>query len=295
VVEKIKSKILITGAEGMLGSAVLGQAAERFSSIPTTFQDLDITDSAKIGQRFKEEGPQIVVHTAAYTDVDGCEKNPEVAYRVNVEGARNIAQACRETGAALIFISSDYVFDGEKRIPYTEQDPANPLGVYGKNKLEAEAIVRRLLTEHLIIRSSFLFGKGKKGFVEKILEQARRNKTIKVVGDKYGSPTYVNDLAGAILSLCDLLVQGKFAFSDNNIINITNSGFCSWLEYAQKAVEFSGIKGITILPARLADFPFVAKRPVFSVLDNSKFKGITGKTLRPWQEALKEYLKCSTN
>ena len=295
MVEKIKSKILITGAEGMLGSALLQQAAAQFLAFPTTFNDLDITDAAKVRERFLEIKPQIVIHTAAYTDVDGCEKNPEVAFRVNVIGTQNVTEACQETKATLIFISSDYVFDGEKRTPYTEQDQPNPLGVYGKNKLEAENIIRRLLPEHLIIRSSFLFGKGKKGFVEAILEQARKNKTVKVVGDKYGSPTYANDLAGAILSLYDWLAPGKFAFLENNIINITNSGFCSWLEYAQKAIEFSQIKGVTILPVRLADYPFKAQRPAFSVLDNSKFKGITGKLLRPWQEALKEYLQCSVN
>lgn len=293
--EKIKSKILITGAEGMLGSALLQQAADKFLSFPTTFNDLDITDSAKVRERFLEIKPQIVIHTAAYTEVDGCEKNPEVAFRVNVVGTQNVTEACRGVGATLIFISSDYVFDGTKRTPYTEQDQTNPLGVYGKNKLEAEDIIRRLLPQYLIIRSSFLFGKGKKGFVEAILEQARKNKTVKVVSDKYGSPTYVNDLAQAILSLCDLLVAGEFVFSENNIINITNRGFCSWLEYAQKAIEFSQIKGVTILPIRLADYPFKAKRPVYSVLDNSKFVKITGKALRPWQEALREYLKCSPN
>jgi len=294
-VEKIKGKILITGAEGMLGSAIAIKAAQDYEVCATDFKDLDITERDKVRAHLKEIRPHLVIHAAAYTDVDGCEKNPQVAYRVNVEGTKNIAEASQEVNAKLIFISTDYVFDGNKKTPYTEEDAANPLGVYGKTKLEAEKAVSNLVPQHLIIRSSFLFGKGKKGFVEAILEQAKKNKTVKVVCDKFGSPTYANDLAEAIIGLCDLIEQNKFKFSENNIINITNSGYCAWIEYAQKAIEFVGIKEVTILPIKLADYPFKAKRPVFSVLDNSKYQDITGKLLRPWRLALKEYIECLQN
>jgi len=293
MVEEIKSKILITGAQGMLGSALAIKAAQDYEVFSTDFKDLDITEKDKVIARFKEIKPEIVVHAAAYTDVDGCEKNPSVAFKVNVEGTRNIAEAAQEVNAVLIFISTDYVFDGNKRTPYAEEDQVSPIGVYGQTKLEAEEIIRKISPKHLIIRSSFLFGKGKKGFVEAILQQARERKTVKVVCDKFGSPTYVEDLAEAIIGLCGLIKNGQFKFSENNIINITNSGFCSWIEYAQNSIEFAGIKGVTILPIKLADYPFKAKRPVFSVLDNTKYQKIVGKLLRPWQEALKEHIKCT--
>lgn len=293
--EKIKDKILITGAQGLLGSAIV-KAAQGYEVYATDFKDLDITEVNKVKARLRKVKPQIVIHVAAYTDVDGCEKNPQIAYRVNVDGTRNIAQACCEVGAKLIFISTDYVFDGNKNTPYREEDEVNPLGVYGKTKAEAEEIVCNLVPQHLIVRSSFLFGKGKKGFVEAIIEQAKKNKTVKVVCDKYGTPTYVNDLAAAIIGLAEPIVKDKFHFSEKNILHITNSGFCPWIEYAQKAIEFAQIKGVTILPVRLKDFPFKAKRPVFSVLDNSRYKSITGELLRSWQLALKEYIEneCTT-
>ncbi|MDP3143291.1 MAG: dTDP-4-dehydrorhamnose reductase [Candidatus Omnitrophota bacterium] len=292
--EKIKNKILITGAAGMLGSAIV-KAAQGYEVYATDFKDLDITEGNKVKARLGEIRPQVVIHAAAYTDVDGCEKNPQVASKVNVEGTRNIAEACREVNANLIFISTDYVFDGNKKTPYAEEDAVNPLGVYGKTKAEAEEMVCNLVPQHLIIRSSFLFGKGKKGFVESILKQAREYKTVKVVCDKYGTPTYVNDLAAAIIGLVELIIKNKFNFSEKNILHITNSGFCPWIEYAQKAIEFAKIKGVTILPVRLKDFPFKARRPVFSVLDNSRYKSISGELLRPWQSALKEYIECMNN
>jgi len=294
-VEKTESKILITGAEGMLGMALKKAAEGRFQIESTDFKDLDITKKEKVFEKFQQLKPQTVIHCAAYTDVDGCEKRPEVAYEVNVRGAKNIAEAVKSAGAVLIFVSTDYVFDGNKKSPYTEEDQTNPLGVYGRTKLEAEKVIRQLLNRHLSIRSSFLFGKGKKGFIEAILEQARLNKSAKVVSDKFGSPTYVKDLAGAVISLCDFVEEKKLVFAENNILNITNAGSCSWIEYAQKVLEFSGIKGVTLFPMRLADYPFKAQRPPYSVLDNSKFISLTGQALRPWQEALKEYLQCSKN
>lgn len=267
----------------MLGRALVKAAQGPFAAFSTDIRDLDITQKDKVKEKILGISPDIIIHAAAYTDVDGCEKHPEVAAKVNVEGTRNISEAAAQANAALVFISTDYVFDGAQKIPYREEDAVNPISAYGKSKAEAEKIVSGL-KQYLIIRSSFLFGQGKRGFVEAILEQAKKNKTVKVVCDKYGTPTYVNDLAAAILSLCAMMPQG--------LLHITNAGYCSWIEYAQKIVEFAKIKGITFLPLRLKDYPFSARRPAFSVLDNSQYRKIAGGLLRPWQEALKEYVEC---
>lgn len=268
-----------------MGRALVNAAQGQFVVFPTDIRDLDITQKDKVKEKVLGVAPEIIIHAAAYTDVDGCEKRPDVCAKVNVEGTRNISEAAAQANAALIYISTDYVFDGTQKTPYREEDAVSPISAYGRAKADAEKIVSAL-KRYLIIRSSFLFGLGKRGFVEAILEQANKNKTVKVVCDKYGTPTYVNDLAQALLIICAQLPGG--------ILNITNSGYCSWIEYAQKIVEFAKIKGVTFLPLRLRDYPFIARRPAFSVLDNSRLRGLIGQPLRPWQEALKEYVECLT-
>jgi len=294
VVEKIKGKILVTGADGMLGSAVVKELADAFPLIVSTIKDLDITDEKKVNQVIADYKPWIIIHTAAFTDVDGCEDAPELAYKVNALGAKNIAFALSQTGSTLIYISTDYIFDGSKDRPYREDDEVNPISVYGKTKLEGERFVASLVNNFIIIRSSWLFGKGKLGFVEKIIEQAKTKKTISVVADKSGSPTYVNDLAKAILNIIFLMEKGGFS-PKKSVFHITNSGFCSWIEYAKKIIEFSGIEGITLKPVNCDEFKFKARRPRFSALDNSRYNKLTGKSMRPWQDALKEYLQCTKN
>jgi len=278
----------------MLGYALVKELADAYPVIASTIKDLDITEEKKVDQAIVDYKPWIIIHTAALTDVDGCEDTPELAYRVNALGAKNIAHAASQTGSILIYISTDYIFDGYKNRLYREDDEVNPVSVYGRTKLEGERLLASQLDNFIVIRSSWLFGKGKVGFVEKILEQAKTKKTISVVADKYGSPTYVNDLAKAILNIIRLIEKGTFS-PKRDFFHITNSGFCSWVEYAKKIMEFSGIEGIALKPVSCDEFKFKAMRPRFSALDNSRYNKLTGKPMRPWQDALKEYLQCSKN
>lgn len=292
--EETKKTILIIGCDGMLGRAVLKEFTGHYPVIGTSINDLDITDTFKLKQVITGAKPWFVIHTAAFTDVDGCEDKPELAYEVNALAARNIAKASNSVGAGVIYLSSDYVFDGTRDKPYTEDLKPNPLSVYGRTKLEGEIFLAQELENFIIIRSSWLYGRGKIGFVEKIIKQAESKKAISVVADKYGSPTYVKDLSRAILEVVFLAEKVK-SISPKSILHITNSGFCSWVEYAEKIIEFSGIKGVAVKSISPEEFNFKAKRPRFSVLDNSKYNKLSGKPLRPWQDALKEYLQCSKN
>ncbi|MDP2939745.1 MAG: dTDP-4-dehydrorhamnose reductase [Candidatus Omnitrophota bacterium] len=294
MVEKAKGKILITGAEGMLGSNLFQELTNHYSLVATTQKDLDITDAKKVKQVILSNQPWIVIHTAALTDVDGCESQPRLAYNANALGTKNIVEATKIVGCLLFFLSSDYVFDGESNKPYKEEAIPNPINVYGETKLEAEKFVATALNSFVIIRSSWLFGKGKIGFVEKILQQAKTEGQVRVVADKYGSPTYVKDLAKAILTIIYLIEKGQF-IPEKSFLHITNSGFCSWLEYAKKVIELSKIEGVSLVSISPEEFNFKAKRPRFSVLDNSRYNKLTGKPQRPWQEALGEYLRCLAN
>jgi dTDP-4-dehydrorhamnose reductase len=294
VVEKTENIILITGSDGMLGSVLSSELTSYYPVIGTTLKDLDITDASQVKHVISDIRPFIVVHLAALTDVDYCEEAPELAYNVNARGAQNIAQASSAAKAILIYLSTDYIFDGAKDTPYTEDSAPSPISIYGQTKLEGERFIQEELNNFVIIRSSWLFGKGKVGFVEKILEQAKTKESIRVVADKFGSPTYVNDLASAINKLIDLIEQRKF-IPERSALHITNSGFCSWVEYANKIIDLADIKGVTVTPITQEEFTFKAKRPRFSVLDNSRYNKLTGQPLRPWQQALEEYLLCFKN
>ncbi len=294
MVEKTKRRILVTGSTGMLGSAVLRELSSGYEVLGTSQNDLDITDGLKVGQFIAEARPWLIIHAAALTDVDGCEVTPGLAYDINALGTKNIAQAAKLVGAILIYLSTDYIFDGASKNPYTEGALPNPLSVYGKTKLAGEGFIAEELESFVIVRSSWLFGKGKIGFVEKIIEQAKIKKRLRVVGDKFGTPTYVNDLARAIFEIISLADKGKF-IPQREIFHITNSGFCSWLEYAQKIIELSGIEAVTLKPIKQEEFNFKAQRPRFSVLDNSRYIKLIGNPLRRWEDALEEYLKCRNN
>lgn len=294
MVAEIKHKVLITGSDGMLGTALVDELSANFAVIGTTIKDLDITNSRKVKQVILENKPWLVINTAALTDVDGCEDTPELAYNVNALGTKNIAQASKEVGAILIQISTDYIFDGETDKPYSEDSSPNPISVYGRTKFEGERFLAKELNRFIIVRSSWLFGKGKIGFIEKIIAQARAKKEISVVADKYGCPTYVKDLAIEILRILKLIKNNNLS-PQKEIFHITNSGFCSWIEYAKMIIDIAKIEGVVLKPIKSEEFKFKAKRPKFSVLDNSRYNKLTGEPLRSWQEALKEYLQCLEN
>lgn len=277
-------RILVTGSNGQLGKA-LQKVLPKKDSFFTTRKDFDITNEKETVQQIASVRPEIVIHTAAYTDVDGCEKNPSLAFLINVKGTENIVLACQKIGAKAIYISTDFVFDGKKKSPYKEEDLPNPLSVYGKTKVQGEEIIKKL-PKYYIIRTAWLFGNGK-NFVRTILELSKKQKEIKVVNDQVGCPTYAFDLAKAIWQL----IQKKSPFG---VYHITNSGQCSWYEFAKEILKLEGkSKKVEIKPITSKEWqkikPDSAKRPKYSVLDCSRVKKL-GIKIRPWQEALKSYL-----
>ncbi len=273
-------KALILGATGLLGKALMhewnGDEVVGLGS-----RDVDIRDAARVQKLVQREMPDWIVLAAAYTDVDGCEGNPELAFAVNRDGAANVAEAAKVSGAKMLFISSDYVFDGKKNSPYEVSDPRNPQSVYGRSKAEAELRLLELLPEVCIARTSWLFGTEGKCFPDTILKLAASRPTLSVVNDQRGCPTYSMDLARAIMDLCRKDARG--------ILHVTNAGDCSWFEFAQEIVRGAGLATL-VNPVSSAKMARPAPRPAYSVLSPT--------TLRPysiemptWKDALKRYLK----
>lgn len=277
-----RQKVLVTGAKGMLGWALTKELNLEFQLIGIDIEDADITDEIQIKEEIFKIRPDVVIHNAAYTDVDNCEKNKELTYRVNANGAENVAHACKLCQAKLIYISTDFVFDGKKNSPYTEEDAPNPVNTYGWSKLEGEKQVQTILQNYLIIRTAWLYGSHGRNFVDKILQLSQQEKELKVVNDQTGSPTYTMDLAKAI----GLLVKKD----PTGIINVTNTGSCTWYDLAKKTLSIRGISTkVTSITSDKLDH--LAKRPKYSVLSAQKFQTLTQTKLRPWEEALEEYLK----
>ncbi|MDD4955585.1 MAG: dTDP-4-dehydrorhamnose reductase, partial [Candidatus Omnitrophica bacterium] len=226
-----------------------------------------------------------VVHCAAYTDVDGAEKNAKEAFLINEEGTRNLTEAINKD-CLFIYISTDYVFDGNKKTAYTEKDAVNPLNVYGKSKLAGEKIVSGL-NKYIIVRTSWLFGPNGKNFVSTISNAAREKETIEVVCDQTGSPTYAIDLAKAISDVIEIYFKRSV---DSGIYNITNSGFCSWAEFSRCIIKEAGLNA-KVKEIKSEELVRPATRPKNSMLSKEKFKALTGKELPKWQEAVKHYLR----
>ncbi|TAN62512.1 dTDP-4-dehydrorhamnose reductase [bacterium] len=294
MVEKIKKRVLITGSRGILGRALVERLKAKYKIAALTHKNCDITDSKKVAAIFARFKPEIVIHSAACTDVDECQRDPRKAYAVNAQGAVNIAKSCASLGAILIYISTDYVFSGKKKTPYRETDATGPLSIYAKSKLMAEKSVRRLVKRHIIVRTSWIFGKGRKGFLNNVLSWAKSKKRLKIVSDKYSSPTSADDLAAALDRI--IIRMGGNGWKDRffGTYHITSSGFCSWYGWARYALKNVKAK-VRLEPIGMAQMGFAARRPPFSALDNSKYKKTFGIGLRPWQKAVKEYIKCVCN
>lgn len=290
----MKPRVLVTGSSGMLGMdltrelrigyEVIGADIVRSpKSVVRRFYKADISDGKSTVSLFCKVKPDIVIHAAAWTDVDGCELDSKKAYRINTEGTKNVAIACKKVGATLVYISTDFVFDGRKKAPYKENDKTNPLSVYADSKLKGEAEVKKALKKYFILRTSWLYGKHGKNFVDTIAGKAKKAGVLKVVDDQAGSPTYAIDLARAIHVLMDKNSK------DYGIYHISNSGKVSWYEYAKTILRFSGIKA-KVMPISSMELNRPAKRPVMSVMDSSKFESATGYKARSWKSALRGYL-----
>ncbi|MBI5427093.1 MAG: dTDP-4-dehydrorhamnose reductase [Nitrospinae bacterium] len=277
-------KTLIIGASGMLGHDLVRAFQElRHDTLAPPHKELDITLSDSVREYISREKPQCVVLSAAFTRVDDCESQREVAFAANAEGPRHVAQACRESGAKLVYVSTDYVFNGQKTEPYTEDDPAGPINVYGQSKLAGENYIRELSRDYLIARTSWLYGLNGRNFVETILNKARTVTELRVVDDQKGAPTYTKDLAEAIAIL---VARGA-----GGIVNVANSQTCTWFEFARTILQLQGITGVDVRPVTSEEFKAPARRPANSILSGDRYRSLTGKTLRPWKEALADYLR----
>ena len=275
-------KVLVTGSRGMLGSDLVDVLGMKHSVIGVDIDEIDITDRQAVQDRMATWSPDVLINVAAFTDVDGSEKEQELAFRVNSDGVENLALVCRAMGIHLIQLSTDYVFDGKKQGAYGEADRPNPLGIYGKSKWEGERKARRALPEVCIVRTAWLYGMGGRNFVRAILDQAERKTVLRVVHDQKGSPTSTRDLARALQAVAEKRLVG--------IYHVTNQGFCTWFEFAGKILELSGKSGVEVVPISTAELGRPAMRPANSVLDCMKFQRDTGMILRDWKDALGSYL-----
>ncbi|MFH1361051.1 MAG: dTDP-4-dehydrorhamnose reductase [bacterium] len=275
-------KILVIGADGQLGTDLV-KIIPPAELIALTIKDIDITDREQTHQVIKKYQPSIVINTAAYHNVDKCEDEVEAAFRVNTYGVKYLAEVCQGLGVALVQLSTDYVFAGDKRSPYLESDVANPQSVYAISKLAGEQCVKYHLKKYFIVRTTGLYGvagclgKGGTNFVEGMIKRAAAQAELRVVSDEILSPTYSLDLAEAIYSLVQTNNFGLY--------HVVNAGQCSWYEFTVKIFELLN-KKVSVKAVTAKEFQAKAKRPGYSVLESNKLKN----KLRPWQEALKAYL-----
>jgi dTDP-4-dehydrorhamnose reductase len=273
-------RVTLFGASGLLGKALVhGWTGDAVTGLGS--RDADIRDSSRVRKVVQEMRPEWIVLCAAYTDVDGCESNADLAFAVNRDGAVNVAAAAKEVGARFLFLSSDYVFDGKKTAPYEIDDSRNPQSVYGRTKAEAEVRLLALMPECCIVRTSWLFGVGGRCFPDTILKLAANRPALDVVNDQRGSPTYVVDLARAIISLCLKNASG--------IVHVTNAGDCTWFEFAQQIVKNAGL-ATAVRPVSSEQMARPAPRPAYSVLSPSSLKAL-GMEMPSWQHALRRYLE----
>ena len=275
-------KIMIIGSEGMLGHDLVDVLSVENEVSTTTIDTLDITDIDKTIETVKRNDPDVLIHAAAFTDVDGSESNPDLAFKVNATGTRNVAVACHEANCAMVYICTDYVFDGTNNSPYREYDQTHPLGVYGKTKHTGELYIRDLLNKFYIIRTSWLYGYHGPNFVTTMLNLAKKTKDISVVNDQIGSPTYTVDLANAIALLIKKPTYG--------IYHVTNSENCSWYDFAKEIFNQTNIE-VNLNPVTTEEFQRPAPRPKYSVLENYNWKMEGYTNLRSYKEALADYLR----
>ena len=274
-------EILIIGASGMLGYDLIEEISNH-NLILTNSKTLDITNKKEVMNSISKFKPDIVINAAAYTDVDGCEENEDLAFNVNGEGVKNLALACKKYDAALVHISTDYVFNGENDKPWVEDDPVSPVSVYGKSKLKGEEAIVENMEKYFIIRTAWLYGYNGKNFPRTMLELAKTHDEITVVYDEVGSPTYTKDLAHAIAQLIESDYYGVY--------HITNSGSCSWCEFSRYIFEIAE-RDVKVIPVKASEFNRPAPRPHYSVLENKKWKDNGFKPLRDYKEAIQEYIE----
>ncbi len=276
-------KVFVTGVKGQLGFDVVNELRGRgIEAVGVDIEEMDITDAAAVRRVITEAAPDAVIHCAAYTAVDAAEDNEEICRKVNADGTRNIANVCKELDIKMIYISTDYVFDGKGTRPWEPDDERHPLNIYGQTKYEGELAVQSALDKYFIVRIQWVYGVNGKNFVKTMLRLAETNTRINVVNDQFGSPTFTFDLAKL---LADMVVTDKYG-----IYHAANDGICTWYEFACEIFKQAGID-IETVPVSSAEFPAKAKRPENSRMNQDKLTENGFERLPSWQDALQRYLK----
>lgn len=283
-------KIAIIGAGGRLGAALAREYAAGHEVISFNHAQLDLAQTELLRSTLAPLPFDVLINAAALTNVDYCEDHREEAMRLNAEAPRVLAEICREKGSRFIHVSTDYVFDGEKRAPYAEEDAAEPISVYGESKREGEIQVLEANARALVIRVSWVFGPDRPSFVDAILKKARTEEQVAAVADKFSTPTYTPDIAAMLRPLLD-------ASSAAGLLHLANRGECSWQEYAQSALDCCHQFGVpmrakTVGAVSLGEMKnFVARRPVYTVLGTAKYERLTGTAPRDWHDAVADYVR----
>lgn len=273
-------RVLVTGARGMLGTEVVSRPPAECTVIGVDLAEGDLSDAAQAEQLMVAHQPQAVIHCAAWTDVDGCTRDPARAMLLNGVATRNVARACGKIGARLIALSTDYVFAGDLGRAYVEGDETRPLNPYGESKLAGEQAAAEL-AEHVVVRTQWLYGPAGKNFIATIVGAARKHPQLRVVADQFGSPTYARDLADGLWQLVRTPARG--------IVHLTNGGCCSWHELAAHAIKAAGLD-VEVVPIPSSEWPSETVRPPYSPLENRHWRELGLAPLRPWQEAVEAYV-----
>jgi len=283
-------RIVILGAGGRLGAALTREYESKFDVTAFNHAQLDLAKPKEIQDKLSPIQFDLLINCAAFTNVDLAESKRELAFAINAEAPRLLAEICRDKKAKLIHFSTDYVFDGEKREPYSEDDATTPVSIYGKSKRAGEKFVLQTSDRHLVVRVSWVFGPDRPSFIDAMIKRAREEEKIEAIADKWSTPTYTADVAGMLPTLFEI---------DAGILHLTNSGECTWQEYAQHALDYCRTLGLplkakTVAAVKLSDMKnWVARRPVYSVLSTAKYQALSGIKPRPWRDAVADYIERS--
>ena len=282
-------KIVIIGSGGRLGAALTGEYRDKFDVVGFNHAQLDLTNFEQVREKVPALDFDVLINCAAFTNVDLCETQRDLAFQINAEAPRVLGEICRDKKAKLIHFSTDYVFDGEKREPYTEDDVAKPISFYGESKREGEKLVLQTQDRHLVVRVSWVFGPDRPSFVDGVIKRARENEHVEAIADKFSTPTYTRDIAQVLPQFFENDVSG--------LLHFANAGECSWQEYAQFSLDCCRSLGIplkakTVGALKLSDMKnWIARRPIYSVLSTTKYIAITGTTPRGWRDAVGDYVR----